>query len=69
MAQTSVEWHSEKNNIAANLLNRKARPDGFEPPTTWFEVGHSESRIIEQNQLFIAIELCHKMPRYPPISR
>jgi Phage integrase family len=55
--------------VPSQVFDFLARPDGFEPPTTWFEVGHSESRIIQQNQLFIAIELCHTKPRYPPISR
>jgi hypothetical protein len=31
---------------ASQVLDKQARPDGFEPPTTWFEVGYTEARII-----------------------
>jgi len=41
-----------------------ARPDGFEPPTPWFEVGSSEGRLIEQNQNLTHFELCYDFPRY-----
>jgi hypothetical protein len=29
---------------ASQVLDKQARPDGFEPPTTWFEDRHSIDR-------------------------
>jgi K+-transporting ATPase A subunit len=45
-----------------------ARPDGFEPPTTWFEVGSSDVRNTEQNQSLVHFELCYVFSRYGHLS-
>jgi len=53
---------------ALQVLDKQARPDGFEPPTTWFEVGSTEVRITEQNPDLTNFELCYVFPRYRLIS-
>jgi hypothetical protein len=37
MAQIRHTWLSKTGEETSNSLNVIARPDGFEPPTTWFE--------------------------------
>ena len=44
------------------IFVRIARPDGFEPPTTWFEVRYAELPNDQQNPSLRITLLCHKLP-------
>jgi hypothetical protein len=44
------------------------RPDGFEPPTTWFEEAYSEWIESQQNQLLTNFRLCYGFCTYKLIS-
>jgi hypothetical protein len=47
---------------------KNARPDGFEPPTTWFEVRYTDSRIIKYIQSLTIIRLCYAILIYLPVT-
>jgi DNA-binding NarL/FixJ family response regulator len=68
MLATIRAVHEGRRHVPAEIASENARPDGFEPPTTWFEVGSSEGRITEQNQSLAHFELCYVFSRYGQIS-
>jgi hypothetical protein len=49
------------------LYYKFVRPDGFEPPTPWFEDAYSDRRKSLENKAFWHFGLCYKTASYPLI--